>query len=349
MSVLELDVTLNLDRFDLRVEAALGDAVALLGPSGAGKSSLVECIAGLRPARGRIVLAGETLLDGTRSLPPEQRRVGWVPQDGALFPHLSVRHNIEFGAGRRGEAPSLDEVIDALELEPLLERTPRTLSGGEGRRVALARALRSGSRLLLLDEPTAGLDAVRARRALQRIRELRERFGVPLLVVTHREDEALALGKEVLLLDEGRVAGCGPAREVLRAARLPGVAVHGVNVFPGRVLGHDSEGGITLVALDAGPEVSIPHAPGLEPDAGIVLAADAEDVLVATEAPHALSARNAFEVEVTALVDDAGTVLVEAGPWRALLTASAARALELAVGRRVFLVVKTHGWRVLAG
>jgi len=349
MSVLELDLTLALDRFELRVETSLGEAVALLGPSGAGKSSLVECIAGLRPARGRIVLAGKTLLDGTRGLPPERRRVGWVPQDGALFPHLSVRRNVEFGAGRGGDAPPLAEVIEALELEPLLDRSPRNLSGGECRRVALARALRSGSRLLLLDEPTAGLDPLRASRALHRIRELRDRFGVPLLVVTHREDEALALGDEVLLLDEGRVAGCGPAREVLRAARLPGVAVHGVNVAAGRTLSHDPEGGITLVALEAGPEVSIPHQSDLAVGASVVLAADAEDVLVATEEPHALSARNAFEADITALSEDAGTVMVEAGPWRALLTASAARALSLEQGRRVHLVVKTHGWRVLAG
>jgi molybdate transport system ATP-binding protein len=349
MSVLELDLSLSLDRFDLRVEAQLGEAVALLGPSGAGKSSLVECIAGLRPARGRIVLAGETLLGDGCNLSPEQRRIGWVPQDGALFPHLSVRRNVEFGAGRGGEAPSFDEVVAALELEPLLQRSPQNLSGGERRRVALARALRSGSRLLLLDEPTTGLDAVRARRALHRIRDLRVRFGVPLLAVTHREDEALALGDEVLLLDEGRVAGCGPAREVLRAARLPGVVAHGVNVAPGRVVAHDAAGGITSVALESGPSVSIPHLPELDEGAEVVLAADAEDVLVATDEPHALSARNAFEAQITALVEDAGTVLVEAGAWRALLTASASRALSLEPGRRIFLVVKTHGWRVLAG
>ena len=348
MSVLELDLRLPLARYELSVAATLGPAVAVLGPSGAGKSSLVEAIAGLRPARGRIVLGGRVLLDGDTRLAPERRRVGWVPQEGALFPHLSVRRNVEFAAAGADRAPGFEAVVEALELGALLERSPRHLSGGERRRVALARALRAGSELLLLDEPTAGLDPARARQALHGIRELRERFGVPLLVVTHREDEALALADEVLLLDEGRVTAHGSARQALRAARLPGVAAHGVNVAPGEVRAHDAEGGVTLVVLDEGHEVSIPHSPELAVGGAIVLAADAEDVLVASEEPRGLSARNAFRVELTGLVEEAGAVLVEAGQWRALLTAAAARSLGLAPGASAWLVVKTHGWRVVA-
>jgi molybdate transport system ATP-binding protein len=349
MSVLELDLSLDLDRFELRVQAALGPSVAVLGPSGAGKSSLVEAIAGLRRPRGRIVLDGAVLQDGRRWVPPERRRIGWVPQDGALLPHLSVRANVEFGARPGAGSPSLDELVGALELEPLLERMPGRLSGGERRRVALARALRSSPRLLLLDEPTAGLDPLRARRALRNVRSVREEFGVPLLVVTHREDEALALAAEVLLLEDGCVVGSGPAREALRAARLPGVEAHQANVRAGRVSHHDPSGGVTLVELEDGPVVSIPLAAELGVGGSVVLAVDAEDVLVATARPAGLSARNAFEVAITGLVEGGGAVVVEAAAWRALLTASAAAELGLEPGRRVWLVVKTHGWRVLAG
>lgn len=215
---LELDLELALDAFALRLAATVGPAAAVLGPSGAGKTSLLEAIAGLRPARGRIVFGGETLLDTDAGidLPPEARRVGYVPQGLALFPHLSVQGNLLFG--RRGET-TLDAegraLVEALELDPLLDRPPRRLSGGEQRRVALARALLARPRLLLLDEPTAGLDPERVRRALGEIQALRRRWQVPTLVVTHRRREALALADEVLLLEEGRLRAQGPAMELL--------------------------------------------------------------------------------------------------------------------------------------
>ncbi|HEX6199587.1 MAG TPA: ATP-binding cassette domain-containing protein [Thermoanaerobaculia bacterium] len=218
--VIDLDLTLPLDRFVLRVAARLGAAAAVVGPSGAGKTALLESIAGLRPARGRVVVAGVVLQDSARGLrlPPERRRLGYVPQDGALFPHLSVRANLLFGRHRGAEDGhgGFGTITDALDLGPLLARYPRHLSGGERRRVALGRALLARPRLLLLDEPTAGLDPERSRRALAQVRAVRRELGVPLLVVTHRPEEAAALADEVLVLEEGRVEDAGPVDEVLR-------------------------------------------------------------------------------------------------------------------------------------
>lgn len=358
----ELDVSLSQGALDLAVAVRLGPTAAVVGPSGAGKTSLLEAVAGLRPARGRVVVGGEVLQDTARGrfLPPERRRLGYVPQDGALFPHLSVRRNLLFGRGTLGRprgaaAPAaraeLAELVEVLELEPLLERYPRHLSGGERRRVALARALLAHPRLLLLDEPTAGLDPLRARRALAGILRVRERAGVPLLAVTHRREEALALAAEVVLLEAGRVLAAGDAREVLRRPQVLAAAgdARSGNVAPARVLSHDPEGGVTLARLEAGAEVTIPHHPELAAGSAVLLGVDAEDLLVATAPPRGLSARNAFEGSIDELTRVGPSVYARVGPWLVHLTPAAVRELELAPGRRVWLVVKTHGWRLVAG
>lgn len=363
--MLEFDLRLPLGRITLEAAGCFAGSAAVLGPSGAGKTSLLLALGGLRRASGRVVLGGEVLQDTARGiyLPAERRRLGYVPQSGALFPHLSVRRNLLFGRLplHRRPPPSLAdderELVDALDLGPLLDRYPGSLSGGERRRVALARALLVRPRLLLLDEPTAGLDARRARRALAHIREVRRRLGVPSLVVTHRQDEALALADEVLLLDEGTVRAAGPIRAVLR--RGPVLAAPAgaddrdepktENVVAGRVVGHDPEGGVTRVALAGGPEVAIPHTPDLAAEAEVLLAVGAEEVLVACEPPTALSARNVLAGTIDELVRVDGSVYVRTGDWLGHLTAAAARDLALAPGQRVWLVVKTHSWRVVAG
>ncbi|MEA2694703.1 MAG: molybdate transport system ATP-binding protein [Acidobacteriota bacterium] len=361
---IEIDLTLAQGGFALAVAVRLGETAAVLGPSGAGKTSLLEAIAGLRRARGRVVVAGEVLQDSAAGifLPPERRHLGYVPQDGALFPHLSVRKNLDFGRPPRGGPSRRDEGFDALaaalDLAPLLERYPRHLSGGERRRVALARALLARPRLLLLDEPTAGLDPLRARKALAGILKVRETLGagsggsgVPLLVVTHDQREALALASEVVLLTAGRVAAVGPAREVLRAPERLGLDGGGrwENVAAARLVRHVPAGGTSEVHLEGGEAVTIPYTPDLEPGARLFLTLDAEDLLLATVPPQGLSARNAVAGRVDELIAAGTSVYVRVGPWLAHLTPAAVAELELRTGTPVWLVAKTHSWRVVAG
>ncbi|PYQ64508.1 MAG: molybdenum ABC transporter ATP-binding protein [Acidobacteria bacterium] len=330
MSYIEIDLALSQGSFTLAVAAGLGETAAVLGPSGAGKTTLLEVIAGLRRARGRLVVGGEVLQDSTAGifLPPERRHLGFVPQDGALFPHRPVLANLGFGRpDRRARRDAeLDALVAALDLEPLLA-------------------------LLLLDEPTAGLDPERARKALAGVLRVRGELGVPLLVVTHDQREALALAADVVLLDRGRVEAVGPAREVLRAPWRLALDGGGPweNVVPGRLLGHNVAGGTSEVRLETGETVTIPHTPDLAPGAEILLTIDAEDLLLATAPPRGLSARNAVAGTIDELIPAGTSIYVRVGPWLAHLTPAAVKELGLAAGEPVWLVAKTHSWRVAAG
>jgi molybdate transport system ATP-binding protein len=202
--------------FVLQVNAVLeGQVVALFGPSGAGKTSLLDLIAGLRlPDGGRVELDGRILSDheNGRWVPTPARGVGYVFQDQALFPHLSVRRNVSYGAHKGGVGNgmfTLDHVADVLEIATLLDRRPETLSGGEKQRVALARALLSQPRVLLLDEPLSNLDESLREQSLGLLRRVRDEFGVPMVYVSHRAQEIVGLCDDVLMLERGRVVGHG--------------------------------------------------------------------------------------------------------------------------------------------
>ena len=222
MSLHLKNVRLPLGHFALEIDASFDrQVVGIFGPSGAGKTSLLELIAGLRrPAAGTIQL-DETILFQNETgidLAPRQRRIGYVPQDLALFPHLNVRANLRYGYRAGPEADrltTLSHVSEVMEISTLLDRATTTLSGGEQQRVAFARAILSGPRLLLLDEPMSSLDSRLKRRLIPFLLRIRDEFHIPLIYVTHDATELTAICDEVLLLEKGRLTGRGGPAEIL--------------------------------------------------------------------------------------------------------------------------------------
>lgn len=228
MSVELQDVRLPLAHFTLEIDAILdGRVTAIFGASGAGKTSVLELIAGLRRPEAGLVRVDDTVLTSVAAgtfVPPEHRAIGYVPQEGALFPHLSVRKNLFYGFNAQDERPAgltFDHVTAVLEIAGLIDRAVGTLSGGEKQRVALGRALLAAPRLLLLDEPLAGLDAPLRERLLPYLARVRDEFAIPMLYVTHSPDEVVALCDSVLVLKNGRVTARGRPQELFKASANP--------------------------------------------------------------------------------------------------------------------------------
>jgi molybdate transport system ATP-binding protein len=355
--MIEIDLELKLASFALRVVARLeGGVTAVMGPSGSGKTSLLETIAGLRRGTtGRIQVDGVALLDSQRglALPPEARRVGYVPQDAGLFPHLTARANVGFGP--RADAEAVASAIATLELGPLLERHPASLSGGEKQRVALARALATRPRLLLLDEPLAALDVGLRERILPYLMRVRDEWKTPVLYVTHNVGEAIALAGQLLLLRDGRVEATGAPLDLLSTPGMVRAAMPGMeNLFPGRVRAHDPEGGVTNVELPAGQEIAVPLAEERAPGSPVTVAVRAEDVLVSRRAPEGLSARNVYAVRIVALSRTGVDVTLrcatanapQPAQWIVRVTPAAVASLGLLDGQTVFLAVKSHSVRL---
>lgn len=223
-------VTCPLENFGLKLDLRIeGRVTALFGPSGSGKTTILDLIAGLRvPATGRIGLGDRVLTDiaqGIRML-PRNRRIGYMVQEGALFPHLKVEGNLRYGLPRRGRPSGNvfkpEHVVDVLELAPLLDRSVARLSGGERQRVALGRALISQPELLLLDEPLGSLDRKLKARILPYLARVRDEFGIPMVVVTHAADEVMALCDHVVILQSGQVVGQGRPQDWFERESEPG-------------------------------------------------------------------------------------------------------------------------------
>jgi molybdate transport system ATP-binding protein len=218
-------VRLPLTSFTLEIDVTLVRPITgIFGPSGSGKTSLLELIAGLRrPIAGRVAMDDKILCDAgvPLHLPPRLRRIGYVPQDLALFPHLNVRANLLYGYRRRlaeKESFTLEHVSEVMEISALLERNVTSLSGGEQQRVGFARAILSVPRLLLLDEPMSSLDAPLKTRLIPFLHRIRDEFHIPFVYVTHDASELTALCDEVLVLQRGRIVERGSPGKVLPAA-----------------------------------------------------------------------------------------------------------------------------------
>lgn len=369
---LTLDLHLPLERFELAVGCVTEAGVTgVFGPSGAGKSRLLAAIAGIEPrAAGRIEWSptgrnstgqggGEVWLDSSRSLrlPPERRRIGLVPQEGLLFPHLDVRGNLLAGVPRRrrGEEAHRERFAAAcriLELEPLLERAVDGLSGGERRRVALGRAICSDPALLLLDEPLAALDLALRRRLLPYLRRLRDELAIPMLLVSHDPGEIQALAESVLVLDRGRQVAFGPARSVLASAEVVGRSreLGWNNVLPARVLAVEGAGRVALGGIEA---LALTTPPLRSPaGASILVGLPSHEILLATVRPVGLSARNVLPATVVEVQHgpDLEAVVVRLDPSLPDLVVDVTEAarddLALAPGREIWVIVKAAGVEV---
>ncbi len=344
---------------DVTLDAAPGITI-LFGASGAGKTTLLDCLAGLTlPGQGRVTLGDTVLFDSAAaiSLAPRHRRVAYVFQTLALFPHLTVGENVAYGLHHIALAERRSRTLGILEsfrVAHLVERKPGEISGGERQRVALARSLVTSPRLLLLDEPLSALDAAVKSALIADLRAWNSARRIPILYVTHSREEVFALGARVVALENGRVIAEGTPQEVLEAPRRERLAqLAGFeNFFDARIAELHETQGTMLARLDSGAaELEIPLGHARSGDR-VRLAIRAGDILLATEPPHGLSARNILRGKLIAL-ETQGTIVsatVDCGArFTAHVTPGACRALALAPGRPVWLIVKTHSCHLVHG
>ncbi len=212
-------------QLDASLNIAEGEFVALFGASGVGKTTLLRCLAGLElPEQGNIVVSDETWLDSAAriNLPPQQRRVGYMFQDYALFPNMTVRGNLEFALRKGADQKRINELLVLMALGELQHRKPDSLSGGQKQRVALARALASEPRLLLLDEPFSALDAEMRSRLHDEILRLQKHFGITIVIVSHDVSEVCKLTSRVMLMEAGRIVQQGIPIDVFSAGQTSG-------------------------------------------------------------------------------------------------------------------------------
>ncbi len=346
--------------FELDLAISLPPGITILfGASGAGKTTLLDCIAGLaRPDAGRIAIAESTLFDSELgvNVPPQRRRVGYVFQDLALFPHLSVEANVEYGISslNRQERTRLSAaILESFRIAHLRSRRPGQISGGERQRVALARALIIDPGSLLLDEPLAALDAATKSKIVEDLRAWNQEHRIPVVYVTHSRDEVFALGERVMVMEKGRSIAQGTPHQVMSAPRQETVAqLAGFeNIFDATVIAaHEERGAMACRLVGSNVELETPL---VRADVGSVLRVgiSAGDILLASLEPRGLSARNILPGRVVSLAqrDVIVAAKVDCGvEMEVHLTLAARDSLQLQPGREVWLVVKTHSCHLMA-
>jgi molybdate transport system ATP-binding protein len=337
---------------DVSIEVPPGITI-LFGASGAGKSTLLDCVAGLaRPDEGRIASYGDVLFDSADrvNVPTPKRRIAYVFQTLALFPHLTAEENVAYGLEdlpQKEKRERVEAILKGFRVEKLRNQKPGEISGGERQRIALARSLVTEPRVLLLDEPLTGLDAELKASIVDDLRVWNTAKGIPILYVTHSRDEVDALGERVIALDNGRVVSAGAPMEVLSAPRRKKLAQAAgfENLLKATVLDLRESDGVMRVRLsDSACEIEVPLGYAAA-GSYVQVAIRAGDILLATEHPHGLSARNVMEGRILSL-GQRGTMVVarvDCGvTFIVHITPGAVRALELSAGRRVWLVLKTH-------
>jgi len=331
----------------------------VFGPSGAGKTTLLDCIAGLTtPDSGKIAVGDRVLFDhahGT-NLPVQNRKIGYVFQDLALFPHLTVRKNVEYGlAGVNGSErrKKSDAILESFRIAHLRDRKPREISGGERQRVALARALVTDPCVLLLDEPLAALDAATKSKIIDDLRAWNAAHAIPILYVTHNREEVFALGDRVLVLENGRIIADGTPHAVMAAPRRESLAqlIGFENIFHAVVAAaHEDRGTMTCRIANSNVELETPLVRA-ETGSTLLVGIRAGDILLATVQPTGLSARNVIPGRLLSLAQRDVIVVVQVNcgvEMEVHLTLAARDSLQLQPGREVWLIVKTHSCHLMA-
>ena len=342
-----IDVSLkkSFGAFDIDVAftSQTNGITVLAGPSGSGKTSIISMIAGLvQPDSGRIFINDRLLFDSERGIdcPIQQRRCGYIFQDGRLFPHMNVRKNLLYGS--QSDPQRLPETARLLGIDHLLDRMPGKLSGGEKQRVAIGRALLMQPQILLMDEPLASLDPQRKDELLPYIARLPAQFNIPIFYVTHSRREILRLSDELIRVDKGRVQSSGkPEGEYLGLGTTESEGEY-LSVFECRVENYDQEYGVVAAGFQGGLVYILAEK---EPQDGHIRAAiRASDVSISLEKPQQISTRNIFQGRILRLEEStARSILVhtDAGiPITARISKASAQRLDLVEGKEVFLLVK---------
>jgi molybdate transport system ATP-binding protein len=327
---------------------------ALFGPSGCGKTTVLRCIAGLQRLNGLCIVAGEVWQDENGAfLPTHRRPLGYVFQEASLFPHLSVRRNLLFGAPRRdrgagGATIAFDEVVELLGLTSLLDRSPGKLSGGERQRVAIGRALLSQPKLLLMDEPLSALDRATKDEILPFLERLRDRLSLPIIYITHSIAEVERLADQIVLIEKGRVIGAGPLEEIESDPALPlAVARDAAVTLDGVIEARDHGYGLITIGVRGGSLVA-PAAGGAVGERRRIRVI-AGDVSLTRDAPAPSSILNVLPARIVSMKPiDANEIVAvlalgEDGAGARLLsrlTRKSWEALHLAEGASVHAQVK---------
>jgi molybdate transport system ATP-binding protein len=346
--------------FMLQVGFTLAPGITIIfGPSGAGKTTLLDCVAGLTtPDSGKIEVGERVLFDHARktNLSVQSRRIGYVFQDLALFPHLTVAENIEYGLSgvdKNGRRQKRDAILESFRIAHLRERRPGEISGGERQRVALARALVTDPCILLLDEPMAALDAATKSRIIDDVRAWNAAHAIPILYVTHNREEVFALGDRVLVLENGRIIADGTPHGVMAAPRRESLAqlIGFENIFHAVVIAiHEDRGTMRCRLVDSNVELETPL---VRADVGstLLVGIRAGDILLATIQPAGLSARNIIPGRVLSVAQRDVIVVVRVNcgvEMEVHITLAARDSLQLQPGREIWLIVKTHSCHLMA-
>lgn len=352
--MIALSVQSRLGEFTLDAAFEADDTVktiALFGRSGCGKTSIINVVAGLlTPEAGRVIVAGETLLDTEQgiNLAPNKRRIGYVFQEGRLFPHLSVRNNLLFGQKRNGEgAVSFDQAVSLLDLQGLLTRKPARLSGGERQRVAIGRALLANPRILLMDEPLAALDGQRKSEILPFVARMRDEIGIPILYVSHAMEEVAQLADRVALMADGKVVAFDSVERLTARLDLhPLTGRYEAGAFlSARIAEKNAATGLMRAALPGGAGILVPISDrplGSE----LKLRIRARDVSLALSEPTDISILNRLPGTILETRPDANgpmtEVLVDIGvPIWARITKLSESRLGLGKGKQVWALIKS--------